>query len=157
MARQGLTIRPLAATDIDRVCQIEEAVFSMPWSRESFEGELEDDGTAFSWVAEQGGELVAYFVAWLIEDELHIGNIAVAPSSRRRGIAGRLLTYCLARAVERGVSLATLEVRVSNASAIALYEGHGFQPVAVRRGYYSDNGEDAIVMLRTFLSRKRGH
>jgi ribosomal-protein-alanine N-acetyltransferase len=154
MGRQGLTIRPLAATDIDRVCQIEEAVFSMPWSRESFESELEDDGTAFSWVAELEGDVIAYFVAWLVADELHIGNIAVIPSSRRRGVGHRLLTYCLARAVERGVRLATLEVRVSNAPAIALYENQGFRPVAMRRRYYSDNGEDAIVMLRTFPSRK---
>jgi ribosomal-protein-alanine N-acetyltransferase len=156
MGSDSVTIRPLAAGDIDRVCQIEEAVFSMPWSRASFESELEDDGTTFSWVAERNGDVIAYFVAWLVEDELHIGNIAVESSSRRRGTGERLLTYCLERAVERGVSMATLEVRVSNAAAAALYEKHGFQPVAIRRRYYSDNGEDAIVMLRAFPSHRGG-
>jgi ribosomal-protein-alanine N-acetyltransferase len=150
MTRQALRIRPLAPSDLDRVCQIEDAVFSMPWSRESFEGETEEDGIAFSWVAEQGGRLAGYLVAWLVEDELHIGNIAVDPELRRRGVGRALLSYCLARAAERGVARATLEVRESNDAAIALYEESGFLPVAMRKRYYDDNDEDAIVMLKAF-------
>jgi ribosomal-protein-alanine N-acetyltransferase len=150
MGRNGLRIRPFSSADLDRVCQIEESVFSMPWSRESFETELADDGISFSWVAEADGRLVAYFVAWLVEDELHIGNIAVDPTHRRRGIGRALLSYCLTRAVERGIVRATLEVRSSNLAAIELYEEGGFEPVAIRRCYYSDNGEDAIVMLKAF-------
>ncbi|MBN2565610.1 MAG: ribosomal protein S18-alanine N-acetyltransferase [Candidatus Eisenbacteria bacterium] len=156
MAGRGLSIRPFSSKDLDRVCQLEEAVFAMPWSRDSFESELEDDGIAFSWVAERGGRLLAYLIAWLVEDELHIGNIAVDPDHRRQGIGRSLLAYCLARAAERGVIRATLEVRESNSTAITLYEESGFRPVAIRKRYYCDNGEDAVVMLKAFPSVKRG-
>jgi ribosomal-protein-alanine N-acetyltransferase len=150
MAGRGLSIRPFSAADLDRVCELEELVFSAPWTRESFESELCEDVTAFSWVADLDGALVAYFVGWLVEDELHIGNIAVDPARRRQGVGRALLSYCLARAVERGVVRATLEVRASNVAAIDLYERSGFRPVAMRRRYYSDNGEDAIVMLKAY-------
>jgi [ribosomal protein S18]-alanine N-acetyltransferase len=150
MATSGFRIRRFAATDLDRVCQIEQAVFSSPWSRGSFECEFGDGGTSFSWVAVAGRNVIGYIIAWLVEDELHIGNIAVDPERRGQGVGRALLTYCLARAAARGVSRATLEVRMSNETAIALYEKNGFVPVAIRKRYYTDNGEDAIVMLRAF-------
>lgn len=152
-----LKLRPMKARDLDRVCAIEEEVFPMPWSRESFESEVSDETTAFHWVAEDGREVVAYLVSWLIEDELHIGNIAVTPRRQGEGIGRAIFDYCLARAAERGVTRSTLEVRVGNARAIALYESRGFIPVAMRRGYYSDTGEDAMVMLKSFpSSEERG-
>jgi ribosomal-protein-alanine N-acetyltransferase len=138
----------MKAADLDRVCEIEEEVFPCPWSREAFETELAPDRCAFPWVAEKDGRVIAYMISWLVEDELHIGNIAVAPSEQGEGVGESLFVYCLGRAKERGVSRATLEVRVSNTRAIALYERHGFVPVAMRRGYYSNDGEDAVVMLK---------
>jgi ribosomal-protein-alanine N-acetyltransferase len=141
--------------DLDRVCEIEVEVFPMPWSREAFECELEPDRCAFPWVAELDGEVVAYLISWLVEDEVHVGNIAVVPALQGKGVGKKLFSHCLARAAERGVVRATLEVRVSNERAIALYESHGFIPVALRKRYYSDSGEDAVVMLKTFPFAER--
>lgn len=149
MAESDLTFRPMAAADLDRVLAIERAVFAAPWSRRSFEAELEG-GASVPWVAERGGEVAAYLISWRVADELHIGNIAVAPALQRRGIGRELLAFCLAEASSRGIGYATLEVRVSNDRAIKLYEAFGFRPVAMRRSYYSDTGEDAIVMMRFF-------
>jgi ribosomal-protein-alanine N-acetyltransferase len=143
-------------SDLDRVCAIEEEIFPMPWSRASFESELATDRCAFPWVAEKEGNVVAYLVSWLVEDELHVGNIAVAPSQQGEGVGRALFAHCLERAFERGVTRATLEVRVSNARAIALYEDHGFIPVALRKRYYSDTDEDALVMLKMVPSRDEG-
>lgn len=137
----------MAAGDLDRVLVIEHAVFPTPWSRRSFEAELEG-GCSVPWVAERDGDVVAYLVSWLVEDELHIGNIAVAPAAQGRGIGRELLRFCLEDAAARGVAWATLEVRSSNGRAIRLYETFGFRPVAMRRGYYSDTGEDALVMMK---------
>lgn len=156
MGTTSLKLRRLRGRDLDRVCEIEEEVFPMPWSRSSFESEVEDASTAFHWVAERNGELVGYIVSWLVEDELHIGNLAVAPGLRRRGIGRALLSHCLGRAIERGLAHATLEVRASNVPAMTLYETAGFRPVAIRKRYYSDSGEDAIVMLKVFADGNGG-
>jgi ribosomal-protein-alanine N-acetyltransferase len=149
MGATPVSIRPMEARDLDRVCEIEEEIFPSPWSRTSFEEELASDRCAFPWVAEKGGGGAAHKVSGLGGGELHLGNIAVAPPLQGSGIGRALFAHCLARAVERGVSRATLEVRVSNARAISLYESHGFIPVAIRKSYYSDTGEDAVVMLKT--------
>ena len=146
-------IRFMRPSDLDRVCGIEEEIFPCPWSRTSFEAELAPDRCAFPWVAEKDGSVVGYMISWLVEDELHVGNIAVAPALQGAGIGRALFGHCLNAAFERGMTRATLEVRVSNARAIALYEDHGFIPVALRKGYYSDTGEDALVMLKTIPSR----
>jgi ribosomal-protein-alanine N-acetyltransferase len=150
-----LRIRPMAAPDLDRVLVIEHAVFPTPWSRKSFEGEL-GGGCSVPWVAERDGEVVAYLVSWHVEDELHIGNIAVAPVAQGRGIGRDLLEFCLRDAASRGVACATLEVRCSNGRAIRLYEAFGFRPVAIRRGYYSDTGEDALVMMKDLAAGEGG-
>ncbi len=145
-----LTIRRMRAADIDAVVEIERAVFPMPWSRRCFENELADGSRSLSWVAERDGAVVGYLVSWLVEDELHIGNVAVAPAAQCAGVGRSLLKNALEDAEERGVSCATLEVRMSNARAIGLYSKLGFIPVAMRKRYYSDNGEDALVMIRYF-------
>ena len=154
MGGKTVRIRPMRPGDLDRVCEIEKEIFPMPWSRSSFEAELAPDRCAFPWVAEKDGRVVAYLISWLVEDELHVGNIAVARAQQGSGIGRSLFSFCLSRAVERGVSRATLEVRVSNSRAISLYENHGFIPVALRKGYYSDSGEDAVVMLKTITSEE---
>ncbi len=157
MGGTPVSIRPMRTSDLDRVCAIEEEIFPCPWSRTSFQDELTTNRCVFPWVAEKAGDVVAYLVSWLVEDELHIGNIAVAPSLQGEGVGRALFAHCLERAVERGVTRATLEVRVSNTRAIALYEGHGFIPVAMRKGYYSDTGEDAVVMLKMIPSGDEGN
>jgi ribosomal-protein-alanine N-acetyltransferase len=139
----------MASADLDRVLQIEHAVFSTPWSRVSFEGELAG-GSSVPWVAERDGVIVGYLISWQVADELHIGNVAVAPAAQREGIGRELLRFSLNDASARGVAFATLEVRVTNDRAIELYETFGFRPVAMRGSYYSDTGEDALVMMKHF-------
>lgn len=143
-----VTVRPMAVADLDRVCEIEQAVFALPWSRRSFESEVCGDPCSMSWVAEQDGCVVGYLVAWHVADELHIGNLAVDPARRGGGIASGLLASVLAAADEHGIEYAALEVRVSNDRTIRLYERFGFCGVAIRKAYYEDNGENALVMLR---------
>ncbi len=147
MGALELLIRPMATADLDGVLAIEHAVFPAPWPRASFEGELAGSSSA-PCVAERGGVVVGYLISWRVGDELHIGNIAVAPAAQREGIGRELLRFCLAAAASRGIAYATLEVRESNDQAIRLYETFGFRPVALRRRYYSDTGEDALVMMK---------
>jgi ribosomal-protein-alanine N-acetyltransferase len=138
----------MAKADLDAVCAIEEAVFPRPWSRASFETEVSGDPRSRSWVADDRGVVVGYLVAWHVVDELHIGNLAVAPGTQGEGIGALLLARALADAAERGVEHAALEVRVGNEKAIRLYERFGFESVAIRKAYYEDNGENALVMFR---------
>ena len=93
------------------------------------------------------GSLVSYAIGWFVADELHIGNIAVSRELQGKGAGKELLEHLLDEAAERNISHATLEVRVSNVRAINLYRGYGFKGIALRRRYYTDNGEDALVML----------
>jgi ribosomal-protein-alanine N-acetyltransferase len=143
-----VTVRPMAQADLDRVCEIEKAVFALPWSRTSFENEVSGDPCSLPWVAEEGGRVAGYLIAWHVADELHIGNLATAPDRQGRGIASSLLSGVLAEAARRGIEYAALEVRVSNERAIRLYERFGFSGIAIRKAYYEDNGENALIMLR---------
>jgi ribosomal-protein-alanine N-acetyltransferase len=142
----SVEIRRMSPPDLDAVTAIEERTFSTPWSRTSFERDCMGEGTS-SWVAVLGGALIGYIVSWLVYDEIHIGNIAVDEGARRRGVGRLLLSRALEHAAEAGIVLATLEARESNAPAIGLYESFSFRPVAIRKRYYSDTGEDAIVMI----------
>jgi ribosomal-protein-alanine N-acetyltransferase len=133
--------------DIGRVLAIERDLFSMPWSKASFIFEVSDNRCSYPVVGIRGGKLVAYAVAWFVSDELHIGNIAVARAVQGAGTGKQMLEHLLDEAGERKVKIATLEVRVSNVRAIGLYRRYGFKGIALRKRYYSDNGEDALVML----------
>lgn len=135
--------------DLDEVMAIEEGSFNVPWSRNFFQREL---ALKFSrtYIAREGGvtgPAMGYAVVWFVADELHLLNIAVAPGHRRKGAARRLLERVLAEARSRDCGLVVLEVRKSGHAAQALYESMGFEPVGIRPRYYSDNGEDAIVMV----------
>jgi ribosomal-protein-alanine N-acetyltransferase len=134
--------------DLARVCEIEEAVFPVPWSRSSFEHELREVRNSVLWVAVAKGSVIGYLISWLIEDELHIGNVAVEPGMQGGGVGAKLMRKSLRDAAGNGASSATLEVRFSNARAIELYERFGFRPVAIRKRYYSNDGEDALVMMK---------
>lgn len=132
---------------LDEVVAIEKDLFSLPWSRASFLCEISDAKRTYSVVGIEDGQVVCYAVAWFVADEIHIGNIAVRRSDQGRGVGKRLLSHILKEAKKRDVKLATLEVRVSNVRAINLYRKFGFEGVAFRKGYYTDNGEDALVMI----------
>ncbi len=141
-----IVVAPMAREHVGGVVSIERAVFPSPWSRASFERECLNEGAA-SWVALAGDRVVGYVVSWVVCDELHIGNIAVAPAEQGRGVGKALLDHALREAGRRGATLATLEARESNVRAIRLYEHFAFRPVAIRKRYYADSGEDAIVMI----------
>ena len=144
-AARVLAIRPMAEADVATVAAIERRVFSDPWSAEFFRSELGLQ-SVYARVAELEGRIAGYLVAWLGEAEGHLGNLAVIPEARRGGIARALLEDLLAHAGPPGARRIALEVRVSNFAAQALYRAHGFRLAGLRRGYYRDTSEDALVM-----------
>ncbi|HHW71115.1 MAG TPA: ribosomal protein S18-alanine N-acetyltransferase [Clostridiales bacterium] len=139
-------IEPIRSYDIDKVLEIEKLCFSVPWSEESFRLEIEKNRFARYLVVKHEGEVVGYGGMWLIIDEAHITNIAIHPNYRRRGIGRFLLISLMKEAVKYGIKSMTLEVRVSNYGAQALYSELGFVKGGIRKGYYGDTQEDALIM-----------
>jgi len=142
----------MTVADIPDVHDIERASFPIPWPVYAFRQELETNHMARYLVVRAGVETVAYAGLWLMVDEAHITTFAVMPEWRRRGIGARLMLAVLHLARQVGASVATLEVRLSNGAARNLYQRFGFRPVGVRPRYYSDNGEDALIMTTDMLS-----
>lgn len=140
-------IRSMRLEDIDEVAFMERVIFPSPWPRQAFAVGLKEGKASLCLVARVRNLLAGYLVAWFVEEEAHLGNVAVAPEFRRRGIATELTKKVIEETEARAVRMVTLEVRVSNLSAIKLYRNFGFKTIAMRRNYYADNGEDAFVML----------
>ena len=141
-----LRIRPMTGADLPSVQLIERASFATPWPAHAYRQELEGNRLAHYLVATLGGDVVAYGGIWLMVDEAHITTFAVHPRYRQRRIGERLILSLLDLALDRRAREATLEVRLSNLPARRLYEKYGFRPVGIRPRYYSDNGEDALIM-----------
>jgi [ribosomal protein S18]-alanine N-acetyltransferase len=139
-------IEPMRLEDLEAVHRIELASFSSPWPPNAYQSELSQNRLASYLVARVDGEIVAYGGMWLMVDEAHITTFAVHPAWRRQRIGERLLLAFLDLAIARHAREATLEVRLSNIAARRLYEKYGFRPVGLRPRYYSDNGEDALIM-----------
>jgi [ribosomal protein S18]-alanine N-acetyltransferase len=146
MSEPVLLIRPMTVDDLASVQLIERASFTTPWPPQAYRQELESNRLAAYLVGLIGGEVVAYGGIWLMVDEAHITTFAVHPRYRRRRIGERLLLSLLDLSLDRHAREATLEVRLSNLAARRLYEKYGFRPVGIRPRYYSDNGEDALIM-----------
>lgn len=146
--------RRMELSDIDRILEIEKLSFTAPWSREAFEGELTKNHFARYLVVEVDDEVMGHAGMWLIMDEAHITNIAIHPSCRGRKLGENLLLQMMTLAVWNGAERMTLEVRVSNQTAQNLYKKLGFVSAGIRRGYYSDNGEDAMIMWADLLPDK---
>jgi [ribosomal protein S18]-alanine N-acetyltransferase len=146
-----LRIRPMVPPDLREVLAIEGGSFRSPWTEEMFLGELARGEVTRALVLEEreggGWALRGFVLAWLVEDELHINNVAVSPLHRNRGLARALLTRLLADSGEEGAGSATLEVRAGNLAAIALYTGFGFGLEGRRKAYY-DDGEDALILSK---------
>ena len=147
MREETVTIRRMRMEDVDAVTAIERDTFARPWSRESFCHELERNVAARYLVAEADGQVVGYAGAWIILDESHITNIAVAEASSGKGIGKQRTKSLLQYLSNLGASYATLEVRVSNERAQNLYRSLGFVSVGKRKRYYEDNQEDAYLMV----------
>ncbi len=155
----GLRLRPMRTRDLDAVRAIESEVYRRGWSREVFASELDRrDGRHYLVATVPDGwwglrrRIVGYGGSMTVGDEVHITTVVVTPDVRRRGVASVVLTTLLERAVERGSTAATLEVRAGNEAARRLYRRFGFAPVGTRRGYYPDGpagdagSEDAVIM-----------
>lgn len=138
-------VRTLGFSDLPQVIAIERRAFPSPWSLAMFVLELSKP-SGICLAAVQQRLIVGYVICARYDEAFHVMNIAVDPDHRREGVASALLDAVIARAGEDANY--TLEVRVSNAGAIALYERYGFRGVGTRPRYYADNGEDAIIMWR---------
>ena len=147
LSRRGIEIRPLELRDLSAIEEIERRSYPTPWSRSMFAGEL-TKVSSISLGAFDGDLLVGYVIVSRYVDAWHVMNIAVHPENRTRGVASALLERLFeatANDIRRGY---TLEVRVSNERAIRLYERYEFKRRGLRRGYYTDNREDALIMWR---------
>lgn len=146
--KQELKVRPMKLEDVDAVWEIEKLSFRTPWSKEAFLQEMQTNNTARYVVAELGDELVGYGGMWFIIDEAHITNIAVHPDYRKQKIGEKIVHAMIETARREGIGSLTLEVRVNNIAAINLYRKLGFEDAGIRKGYYTDTGEDALIMWK---------
>ena len=142
-----IDIRRLQLRDLAAIEVIERSAYPTPWSRSMFAGELSKPSSVCLGAFDQD-VLVGYLITSRYVDAWHVMNVAVAPDLRRRGIASALLGQLFELTAADDRRGYTLEVRVSNTGAIALYEGLGLETRGVRRGYYTDNREDALIMWR---------
>lgn len=145
VARDAMYFRPMTPADMDQVMAIERTSFRFPWSARFFLEELRVE-YARSLLVEIGGKVVGYVLFWLLPDEVDIHNVAVHSECRRRGIGRVLIGHVVDQARGRGSLRVTLEVRKSNVPAQRLYESMGFEVTGLRKGYYADDGEDALTM-----------
>ncbi len=142
---ETIEIRQMTRDDLPQVLVIEKASFPLPFSENLFHMEL-DLNIAHMMVAVSGEQVLGYLDFWHVDSELHVINIAVGVEARQQGIGSRLLDYLLAYGEEHSADRSYLDVRESNQAAIGLYEKFGFERIDVRKGYYQDNEEDALVM-----------
>jgi [ribosomal protein S18]-alanine N-acetyltransferase len=141
-----VSVRPAVLKDLDFVMDIECRSFPSPWSRETLKEELDGRNWSHVQVAESGGNAVGFMIYWIVLDEMHLLNLAVHPDWRRMGIAAAMLHRLMSVANKENTAKIFLEVRTSNRSAQMLYRKFGFKPIGIRPKYYTDNGEDAVVM-----------
>jgi ribosomal-protein-alanine N-acetyltransferase len=136
----------MTAADIGAVLHIESLSFASAWPQNAFVNEIRDNKLAHYFVGRIGGEIVAYGGIWVILEDSHVTTIAVHPNYRGRRFGEEMLVHLLEEAIAARASWITLEVRESNDVAQRLYRKYGFTVVSTRRGYYSDNNENALVM-----------
>ncbi len=142
------SLRPMTEADLPRIHRIELASYEYPWSQGNFFDSLRAGYSM--WVCEAAGEVIGYYVMMVAAGEAHLLNLTIAPARRRQGFGRGLLEHCLARAGDHRAASLFLEVRTSNAAAIALYHSNGFVDLAVRGRYYParDGREDALIMKK---------
>jgi [ribosomal protein S18]-alanine N-acetyltransferase len=150
-----LAIEPMRHSDIPTVQAIERDIFLSPWPRNAYASELSQNRQAHYIVLRHGGELVGYGGLWKVVQEAHVTTIGVRASSQGQGFGTVIFAALIQRSYELGARWITLEVRASNSRAIRLYQRFGFTSIGRRRGYYTDNGEDAVIMWSNSLHAPR--
>ena len=141
----NIVFRPMRAGDVARVAELERICFRTPWSYSSLLGELSND-VAYYIVAELEGTVIGYAGEWIMFDEAHMTNIAVDPGYRGRGVARRMIIALMREALSRGGERMTLEVRETNHTAQRLYASLDFAYAGTRKHYYTDTGENALIL-----------
>lgn len=145
-----LLFRAMTSADAHAVAELELKIFAMPWSREDFFREMRNELAEYV-VGELDGQIVAYAGAWVSFNQAEVMHVAVAEELRGQGVGTLLFGELIKIVKARGATSITLEVRPSNTAAIKLYESFGLKSVGRRKGYYLDNGEDALIMWNTKL------
>ncbi|MEA2720889.1 MAG: [ribosomal protein S18]-alanine N-acetyltransferase [Candidatus Eremiobacteraeota bacterium] len=145
-APRGMTIEPMTQGDLAAVLRIEGLSFTTSWPANAFSNEIRDNKLAHYFIGRLDAHVVAYGGIWVILEDSHVTTIAVHPDYRGLKLGEEMLLKLLDEAIAKGASWITLEVRESNDVAQKLYRKYGFTTVSTRRGYYSDNGENALVM-----------
>ncbi|RNF38945.1 ribosomal protein S18-alanine N-acetyltransferase [Planococcus salinus] len=145
-----VSFRKMTVDDVDAVHHIESLSFSLPWTKEAFQQEMLNNDHAYYVLAETENGVVGFCGMWLILDECHVTNIAILPEERGKKLGEQLMKSAIEVAKAQGAKLMTLEARVSNHVAQSLYRKLGFQNGGIRKRYYSDNYEDALVMWVNF-------
>jgi ribosomal-protein-alanine N-acetyltransferase len=154
---QTVQIERARPNDLDAIYDIEQLSFNPHWSKNALAHEVNRTRPhSYVFVARLSGEVIGFSIFWAVVDEAHILSFAVHPDYRRRGIGRTMMEGVLDAAKRLGLRTATLEVRVSNTSAIRLYEKMGFRIAAIRRAFYQDNNEDAYVMWLEDIQRRVG-
>lgn len=148
----NIAIRRMIACDIDAVVDVEQQSFSLPWSREAFVMEINKNELSYYLVMLDGKKVIGYAGMWIIVDEAHVTNIAILPEYHGRGLGKQLVNDLIQKARNRGAQRMTLEVRQTNEIAKRLYAGLGFVEAGIRRCYYTDTQEDAIVMWHNAIA-----
>lgn len=147
MLNRAFLIRKMTMQDLDEVMIIEKDSFSLPWSRQSYESELQNQYADYL-ICDYQGDVAAYVGMWTVFEDAHITNVAVGRKFRRMGMGRALMLEEEKLALAKQASRIILEVRPSNTSALALYKELGYIRTSLRKNYYSDNQEDAIVMAK---------
>ena len=145
-----MTVVPMTAAHVGAVAELEQACFAAPWSAAALAEELDNPLAVFRVAVDAAGQVLGYLGLHHVGDEGFVTNVAVAPAARRQGVAAALLAHMAAYATAHSLYRITLEVRVSNTAAIALYEGAGYVRDGVRPGFYRSPTEDAAIYSRYF-------
>ena len=143
-----LILRPAETRDVAQIAEIEKICFATPWTEDAIYKEIASNPLAHYIIGEIDGVVAGYVGFWQILDEGHITNVAVRPEFRNNHIGTALIAIMIEIGQQLGITRYTLEVRSSNEPAKALYRNFGFKEAGLRKGYYEDNGEDAVIMWR---------
>lgn len=143
-----LCFRNMTHPDIEEIIKLEKKIFPSPWTKETFKDLLKLSKNCEGLVAVMKENIIGYAVFWTVEEELHIANIAVIEEYRRKGLGRRIVEMMMEKSHDDGVKYACLEVRESNRIAIQMYNDLGFQKAGIRENYYSDNRENAVLMMK---------